>query len=73
MLLTVEYDPKGVVEIHSDKEGLDLLLTRLQALKAHGGHEHLMTPAWAGNELTEEKQGAESELINHLKITLWPD
>ncbi|HKQ05775.1 MAG TPA: hypothetical protein VJ464_11630 [Blastocatellia bacterium] len=42
MLLTVEYDPKGVVEIHCDKEGLDLLATKLEALRAHGGHEHFM-------------------------------
>jgi hypothetical protein len=73
MLLTVEYDPKGVIEVHCDEEGLNLIIERLATLRQRGGHEHLMTPAWGGNELTEEKQSAEKELVNHLKIILWPD
>ena len=73
MLLTVEYNKEDGVEIHCDSEGLELLVSKLNVLKQHGGHEHLMTPAWAGTELTEEKQGDGNELINHLKILLWPD
>ena len=73
MLLTVEYnDSKAFVQIHFDAEGLDLFIQRLQLLKKHGGHDHLKTPSWAGTELTEERQGAENELINHLEIMLWP-
>jgi hypothetical protein len=72
MLLTVEYDARGVVEIHCDEEGLDSLIERLSTLRKRGGHEHLMTPAWAGNELTEEKQNASNELVNHLKVLVWP-
>jgi len=72
MLLTVEYSPKGVVEIHCDEEGLDLLMSRLSVLKERGGHDHLKTPAWAGDELTEGKQNASNELINHLEIMVWP-
>ncbi len=74
MLLTVEYNDKNeVVEIHCDKEGLDSLIEKLESLRKHGGHDHLKTPSWAGSELTEEKQGAENLLINHLYILLWPD
>jgi hypothetical protein len=72
MLLTVEYDSKGVVEIHCDGEGLDSLIGRLSELKKRGGHDHLKTPTWAGNELTEEKQNASNELINHLEVFVWP-
>ena len=72
MLLTVEYNEKGVVEIHCDQEGLESLLTKLGLLKERGGHEHLKTPAWAGYELTEERQGHDNQLINHVKIILWP-
>lgn len=74
MLLTVEYNEKeGVVEIYSDREGLDLLIARLSSLRNHGGHDHLMTPSWAGTELTGARQGAENELINHLCIVLRPE
>ncbi len=73
MLFTVEYDRKGMIEIHVDREGVDLLLDRLRKLKERGGHDHLMTPSWSGNELTEEQQGPENELIHHLCIRFWPE
>ncbi len=74
MLLTVEYDGESVVELHLDEEGLDLLVDRLMKLRKHNEpeHDHLMTPSWAGWELTEEKQDAENELINHLTIFCHP-
>ena len=73
MLLTVEHNRNGVVEIHLDREGLDLLIDRLMKLRQNGGHDHLMTPSWSGWELTEDKQGTENDLINHLHIRLRPD
>ncbi|HEY2930855.1 MAG TPA: Imm32 family immunity protein [Acidobacteriota bacterium] len=33
-----------------------------------GGHDHLMTPAWAGHELTEERQGDNTKLVNMVTI-----
>jgi hypothetical protein len=70
MLLTVEYDGEGIVELHLDEEGLDLLVDRLMKLRRHNEpeHDHLMTPSWAGWELTEEKQGAKNQLANQLNI-----
>ena len=81
MLLTVEVDPSeecnstnweiDEVVICFDEEGLELLEYKLKLLRQGKGpdHEHLMTPSWAGNELTEEKQGdSRSILINHLRI-----
>lgn len=74
MILTVEHDEKHEnVDIFCDKEGIELLLKKLTFLINNGGHVHLMTPSWAGNELTEDKQGTDTVLINHLKITLKPE
>jgi hypothetical protein len=73
MILTVELNrAKESVEIYCDKEGLELLRRRLEVLSERGGHEHLMTPSWAGTELTEELQRAGNTLINHLEIMVKP-
>ena len=74
MILTVEHNEKQeAIEVYCDNEGLDLLIRNLNNLKKNKGHLHFMTPSWAGNELTEEKQNRENTLINHLKINLKPD
>lgn len=36
-------------------------------------HVHLMTNSWGGDELTDEKQGDENIIINHVKIFKWND
>jgi hypothetical protein len=52
-----------------DDEGLEFLIEKLIRLRGNRDHEHLMTPSWAGNELTEVKQGsAEYGLVNHLRL-----
>ena len=83
MILTVEIGKKEIiekkidrieVEIYCDEKGIDLLIDELIKLKKYGGHTHLMTPSWAGNELTEEKQGGdENILVNHLCIIMKPE
>lgn len=76
MLLTIEYNPKGVVEIYMDVEGRSLLIDSIAKLRAQenkGDHDHLMTPSWAGHELTEERQSNDSELVHKLNIILLPD
>ncbi len=76
MHLTVEYNPKGFDEIYMDEEGRDLLVSLHRKLEKHtskGDHNHLMTPSWAGNELTEEKQNPHNELVNKVNIILLPD
>ena len=60
------------IEIFCDAKGLALLLGQLEHLKKGSTHVHLMTPAWAGNELDEEASGEGSTLVNHLKITMLP-
>ncbi|HVH12707.1 MAG TPA: Imm32 family immunity protein, partial [Longimicrobium sp.] len=73
-VLTVEFNPRiDAVEIFCDGEGLDLLLDKLTRLKKNGGHTHLMTPTWAGDELSETRQGPDNRLLNHLVIALAPE
>ena len=60
------------IEIFCDAEGLALLLRQLEHLRKGSTHIHLMTPAWAGNELDEEALGEGTVLVNHLKITMVP-
>lgn len=73
MLLTVELQKEGdVLEVFCDEEGLDSLLHQLQLLRSSGGHLHLMTPAWGGDGLSEEKQVEENSLVHHVRIALRP-
>lgn len=71
MILTVEKEKSkdGEIAITFDEEGLDYLILKLKRLKGRKDHDHLMTPSWAGYELTEEKQGGNKyELVNQLRL-----
>ena len=70
-----EQASKGMaeVEIFCDAEGLSLLIKQLEHIKGGSSHVHLMTPAWAGNELGEETIGNGTRLVNHLRITAIPE
>jgi len=71
-MLTFEITRDGdVLEIHADQEGLSVLMSRFEQLRSHGGHLHLMTPAWGGEELSEDQQGDENRLLHHVKVMLW--
>jgi hypothetical protein len=63
--------------IFADSEGLRSLAAKLNRLadKVDAGnpdHEHLMTQEWAGNELSSVAQGADTSLVNHVKIYAKP-
>lgn len=60
------------VEVFCDSKGLDLLMKQLNFLRAGSSHVHLMTPAWAGNELDEKTFGQDAHLIHHLRINMIP-
>lgn len=73
-MLTFEVSPdRDELEIHFDQKGLESFIRYLQKLGDSKSplpiHDHLMTPSWAGDELTEEKQGESNVLLN--KVTLW--
>lgn len=59
------------IEIHGNEEGLRELIEALSRVLNASDHDHLMTPAWGGSELTEEKQGETNRLINMVTIHLW--
>jgi hypothetical protein len=76
MLLTFEYNRNGVVEIFMDEDGREKFVKSLQRLSttnAEIDHDHLMTPSWAGIELTEELQNPANDLINKVTVFLVED
>ena len=56
------------IEIHGNKEGLMRLIKIIENVIKHNSHDHLMTPSWAGNKVTEEIQGNNTQLINKVTI-----
>jgi len=57
------------VFISVDEEGVNTLIQALQYIKDGGDHDHFMSPAWGGNELsagTPVKDG--STPVHHLKL-----
>jgi len=68
-MLTFEWDEKKqTLEVFLDKEGRDQLIGVLRNLQKTGDHDHLMTPAWSGNELDEEPHNPDAVLINMVTI-----
>lgn len=75
MILTVELENAEHPEVALcfDREGLDLLISKLEALRTSNDHSHLLTPAWAGDSRTGEKQGGDRyELVHHLRLVRLP-
>jgi len=71
-LLTFEISKDGdELNVHCDDIGLEKLLLVLSRLKGNAQHEHLMTPSWGGNELSEELQSEDSQLLNKVTIHKW--
>lgn len=52
-MLTFETDAAGSVEVNFDAEGRADLLAIIQRVQGPGDHEHVFTPAWGGDDLTE--------------------
>lgn len=78
-VLTFEQSPDGTeLFIHADAAGLRHLasvLTRL-ARKAEQGvkdHEHMMTPEWAGHQLSSEARDTSATVLNKVTIHGWPE
>lgn len=75
-LLTFVTGKHGELFLHADNEGLSVLIRTLQQIKDavdRGAceHDHLMSEAWGGSELSEQKGIQDGELIHHLKIFGW--
>jgi hypothetical protein len=73
-LLTFELGRSGdELEIHCDRRGLAELIRILSELAQSEGraHDHLMTPAWGGGELSEELQGETDRLLHKVTVRVW--
>jgi hypothetical protein len=62
--------------IHADANGLDYLIRSLTRIRRKldedvCDHDHLMTDAWAGSELSERSMPDAVHLIHHVKIYGW--
>lgn len=71
MILTVEKEKteQGEIAICFDRDGLEFLMAKPSALGNRQSHLHLMSPSWAGDELTEVLQGGDRyELCNSLRL-----
>jgi hypothetical protein len=82
-LLSVSSGSAGeVVTIHADRQGLEFLRSRLDALlesldDGACDHEHFRSSDWAGFELTtsmlaSERQAAHRS-VHHLQVFVWTD
>ena len=70
------------VFIHADQEGIQKLRDVLDFLEGQpevSEHEHLFTPAWAGNELDEilnlgarDANSEDNRTVHHVKLYYWP-
>ena len=75
-LLSVATDATAEqIFIHADAAGLDLLihsLTRLRTKLAEGtsDHDHFMSEAWSGHELTTPLLAAGERAVQHIKLWL---
>lgn len=71
-MLTVELTPDGDQhEVHFDARCAEEVIRYLQTAVEHSGHDHLMTAAWGGQELSDETQGEHNKLIHHGKLMPW--
>lgn len=74
MILTLEIKEQSPINeselvLCFDDEGIGILISKIQSLMGTKDHLHLMTPSWAGDELTEDKIGGEDYvLLNRLRL-----
>lgn len=74
MLTFESNDENNQLEIHGDKKGLlELANNLIQMAEGNSAeHRHLMTIDWGGSGLSNEKQGINNQLYNHVKVFFWP-
>lgn len=72
-LLTFELSKDGgELHVHCNDAGLRLLQRVLSSLASgQMQNDHLMTPQWAGNELSGEQQSDECTLLNKVTVHKW--
>lgn len=56
------------LHIFGNRQGLSSLICKLAVVLKAGDHDHLMTPSWAGQELTETLQASDTKILNKVTI-----
>lgn len=57
------------IELYCDVDGLKLLNNAIERIMAGESHEHLMSPSWAGNELSDSPtHGSSNPVIKSVLI-----
>lgn len=65
-------NPEGAIAF--DSEGLELFIRRLTSLRNRVDHLHPMTPAWAGEDLSEDGRGGpDYSLVHGLRLVRLKD
>ena len=78
-LLTFELSTDGQeLHVHANAEGVRTLIKALDRLRSQveagkQAHDHLMTEAWGGTELSAVRHSADARLVNKVDIHVWPD
>ncbi len=78
-VLCLVTDKNGQVFLHADAKGLDMLIKSLQQIRKKideniCDHNHFMTEAWGGSELTEIRSlDRDWHICHHLKVFGWTD
>ena len=77
-VLAFVYRGDGELVVHADARGLDALadaIARIQTKLRRGEceHEHLLTDAWSGSDLTEKIGPEPGALIHHVRLCGWTD
>jgi hypothetical protein len=69
-------DDGDQVFIHADAGGLDYLIDSLTQIRRKLDedvceHDHLMTDAWGGQQLSERTLDKDARLVHHVKMYGW--
>ena len=71
-LLVFEISQDGnELEIHCNETGIQDFTAIVQRVLASRDHEHLMAPAWGGHELSEVRQGENTNIVKKVTIRFW--
>ena len=70
-MLTFEVDEGDVIEVNFDAKGREELIRVLTRL-VPGDHEHLMTPSWGGDTLTEDFPNSDLTPVHQVNLQ-WID
>lgn len=64
----IKKEEENIVYINGDKDGFELLIQRIQWIIEKKDHDHLMTEAWGGDELSAEGCVDDASIVHQVNI-----